>query len=38
IEQGWMYGEQINDKYRLHPNLKPYKSLDRKAVAKLEEP
>ncbi|CAF5215591.1 unnamed protein product, partial [Rotaria magnacalcarata] len=30
IEQGWIYGEQINDKYRQHPNLKPYKSLDRK--------
>jgi hypothetical protein len=30
IEQGWGYGEQINDKYRQHPNLKPYKLLDRK--------
>jgi hypothetical protein len=30
IEQGWIYGEQINDKYRQHPNLKPYKLLDRK--------
>ncbi|CAF3538671.1 unnamed protein product [Rotaria sordida] len=38
IEQGWIYGEQINDKYRQHPNLKPYKILDRKDAAKLEEP
>ncbi len=30
MEQGWVYGEQINDKYRQHPNLKPYKVLDRK--------
>lgn len=31
IEQGWTYGEQINDKYRQHPNLKPYKLLNQKA-------
>jgi hypothetical protein len=30
IEQGWVHGDQINDKYRQHPNLKAYKSLDRK--------
>ncbi|CAF4829750.1 unnamed protein product, partial [Rotaria sp. Silwood1] len=38
IEQGWTYGEQINDKYRQHPNLKPYKLLDRMDIAKLEDP
>ena len=30
IEQGWAFGEQINDKYRQHPNLRAYKHLDRK--------
>lgn len=30
MEQGWVYGEQINDKYRQHPNLKSFKQLDRK--------
>lgn len=38
IEQGWIYGDQINDKYRQHPNLKPYKLLDRKEITKLEDP
>ncbi|CAF0782285.1 unnamed protein product, partial [Didymodactylos carnosus] len=38
IEQGWIYGEQINDKYRQHPNIRPYKMLDRKDHAKIEEP
>jgi len=38
IEQGWVYGEQINDKYRQHPNLRPYKLLDRKDASKLEDP
>ncbi|UJR09568.1 hypothetical protein I4U23_013803 [Adineta vaga] len=37
IEQGWVYGDKINAKYRQHPNLKPYKLLDRKDIAKLEE-
>ncbi|CAF0745111.1 unnamed protein product, partial [Didymodactylos carnosus] len=38
IEQGWSYGEQINDKYRQHPNIRPYKTLDRKDQIKIEEP
>ncbi|CAF4069276.1 unnamed protein product, partial [Rotaria sp. Silwood2] len=38
IEQGWTYGEQINDKFRQHPNLKPYKLLDRMDIVKLEDP
>ncbi|CAF1123978.1 unnamed protein product [Adineta steineri] len=38
IEQGWTYGEQINDKHRQHPNLKPYKLLNQKDIAKLEDP
>ncbi|CAF2039726.1 unnamed protein product, partial [Rotaria magnacalcarata] len=38
IEQGWVYGEQINDKYRQHSNLKSYKLLDRKDTTKLEDP
>ena len=33
IEQGWAFGEQINDKYRQHPNLRAYKHLDRKVRA-----
>lgn len=33
MEQGWTCGEQINDKYRQHPNLKSYKTLDRKVKA-----
>ena len=35
FEQGWVYGEQINDKYRQHPNLKPFKLLDRKVTQKF---
>ncbi|CAF4330087.1 unnamed protein product, partial [Rotaria sp. Silwood2] len=38
IEQGWTYGEQINDKFRQHPNLKSYKLLDRMDIVKLEDP
>ncbi|CAF1381800.1 unnamed protein product, partial [Adineta ricciae] len=38
IEQGWTYGEKINAKFRQHPNLKSYKQLDRKEIAKLEDP
>ncbi|CAF1142337.1 unnamed protein product, partial [Rotaria magnacalcarata] len=37
-KQGWVYGEQINDKYRQHSNLKSYKLLDRKDTTKLEDP
>ena len=36
MDQGWTLGEQINDKYRQHPNLKPYKQLDRKVAISVQ--